>query len=80
MEINLVYNKIIEKLETLHYHSVVEDLQVVVEGAATGSEALTASGSYLSNLKNNDPLAYMSINELINDYLRYCKSNGLIIK
>ena len=80
MDINLVYSKIIEKLEASNNQNVIAELENSSAGAATGSEALMSSASYLSNLQHDNPLVYELIKELIKDYLKYCKENGLIIK
>ena len=80
MDINLVYNNIIEKLEASNNQDVIEELQSSLASAATGSEALMSSASYLLNLKHNNPLVYELIKELIKDYQKYCKENGLIVK
>ncbi len=80
MDINIVYNKIVEKLKTSNNAEVFTGLESSLAGAATGSEALTASASYLLSLKYKNPEAYIMIKDLIKDYLEYCKDNGLIIK
>ena len=80
MDINIVYNKIIEKLRASNNLDVIAELENSDAGAATGSEALMATGFYLSSLKRNNPSAYELIKEQIKEYLNYCKQNGLIIK
>ena len=80
MDINIVYNTIIEKLKASNNNDVIAELESSFAGAATGSEALMSSACYLSNLKQNKPLVYELIKEPIEDYLKYCKDNGLIIK
>lgn len=80
MDINLVYNKIIEKLEASDNQNIIAELEKSSAVATTGSEVLMSSASYLLNLKYNNPSVYELIKEQINDYLIYCKENGLIIK
>jgi hypothetical protein len=80
MDINLVYNKIIEKLKASDNLNVVAELENFIASAATGSEALMASAFYLSSLKHNNSSVYELIEEQIKEYLKYCKQNGLIIK
>ena len=80
MDINIVYNKMIEKLKAYNNLDVIADLENSDAGAVTGSEALMATGYYLSSLKRNNPLVYELIKEQIMEYLEYCKKNGIIIK
>ena len=80
MDINLVYNKIIENLRVSNNQKVIVELENASANASTGSEALMSSASYLSNLKKSNPSVYELIKYLIEDYLKYCKDNGLIIK
>ncbi len=80
MDINVVYNKMIDKLRASNNLEVLTELENSVAGAATGSEALMATGFYLEGLKNKKPLVYELLKEQIKEYLNYCKQNGLIIK
>lgn len=80
MDINKVYNEIVDKLKASNNLDVLKELESSDAGAATGSEALMATGFYLSNLKHNNSLIYELIKEQIKEYLKYCKENGLIIK
>lgn len=80
MDINIVYNRIVEKLKASNNQNILEELEGSLAGAATGSEALMSSASYLSKLKYNHPSVYELIREQIKDYIDYCKQNGLIIK
>ncbi len=82
MEINIdtVYNEIIEKLRSTNNFNIIDDLERSSMGAATGSEALMEQGSYLLLLRNNDPDVFTLIEEHINTYLKYCRQNGLMIR
>ncbi len=80
MDINIVYNKMIEKLRGSNNLDVITDLENSAIGAATGSEALMLTGGFLTSLKHNNHFAYDLIKEQIDEYLRYCKQNGLVIK
>jgi hypothetical protein len=80
MDINIIYDKMIEKLKESKKLDVIAELENSDAGAATGSEALMATGFYLSSLKNDNPLVYELIKEQILEYLKYCKQHGLIIK
>jgi hypothetical protein len=80
MDINSVYNKIIEKLRETNNLDIVEGLERSSMGASTGSEALVLTGNYLSNLKQNNPAIFQLIKEQIMDYFEYCKQNGLVIR
>ena len=73
MDINIVYNKMIEKLRTSNNLNVIADLENSDAGAVTGSEALMATGFYLSRLKHNNPLVYDLLKEEIMGYINYCK-------
>ena len=80
MNINTVYNKIIDKFRASNNLDVLVELENSDAGAATGSEALMATGFYLVSLKNKNPVVYELIKEQIREYLKYCKDYGLIIK
>ncbi len=80
MDINIAYNKMIEKLRASNSLDVITKLENSDAGAATGSEALMATGFYLVSLKHNNPSAYELIKEQIKEYLNYCNQNGLVIK
>lgn len=79
MDITELYNTIIERLNKSGYEDVSGDLERLLQGAITGSEALSSSVKFLSDLKNNNPLAYKLIDDLIIEYLKYCRKNGIII-
>jgi len=79
MDINVVYNKMIEKLKVSNNQDVIIEIKNSAIGAATGSEALMLTGFYLLRLKQNNPLVYQLIKEEIKKYLKYCNENGLII-
>lgn len=80
MDINDIYNKMVDKLRSSNNLDVLKGLENSDAGAATGSEALMATGFYLASLKKINPLAYELIKKQIDEYLKYCKKNGLIIK
>jgi hypothetical protein len=80
MDINIVYNKMVDKLRASNNLDVLSELENSDAGAATGSEALMATGFYLARLKNKNPLVYRLIEKQITEYLNYCQQNGLIIK
>lgn len=79
MNITEIYNQIIEKLDKFGYNYISGDLNKLLRAAATGGEGLESSGSYLFDLKKNNPAAYEIIKDLIEEYLEYCKQNGIII-
>lgn len=80
MDITELYNTIIERLNKSGYTDVVNNLESLLAAAATGSEALSSTGKYLFDLKKNEFMAYKSIKELIVEYIKYCKKNGIIIE
>lgn len=79
MDINIVFNKMIEKLRASNNLGVTAELENSVAGAATGGEGLALTGKCLFDLKYNNPSAYELIKNQIKEYLNYCKQNGLII-
>jgi hypothetical protein len=79
MDINIVYDEMVEKLKASNNLNVLKELENSDVGAATGSEALSMTGFYLSSLKNNNPSIYELLKEQIIEYLKYCKRNGIII-
>ena len=80
MNITEVYNGIIERLNKSGHSDVAKDLEDLLASAATGSEALGLTGKYLSDLKENKFLIYKSIKDLVIEYIKYCKKNGVIIE
>ena len=80
MDIDVIYERILEKLVILDELEIIDKLELSSAGAATGSEALMLTGSFLSNLKHNNSYLYTQLKEEIWEYLDYCKKNGLIIK
>jgi hypothetical protein len=80
MDINIVYNKIIKKLEDSNNLDIISNLEAASAGAATGSEGLVLTGGYLFDLKYNNPGVYELLKEQIVEYLKYCKQHGIIIK
>ncbi len=79
INIDIVYNKLIDKLKTSKYSDVISGIENSSAGAATGSEALMNQGSFLLNLKHSNPLAFEWVEAEINEYLDYCEQNGLYI-
>ena len=79
MDINIIYNKIIEKLESSNHSELITELENSSASAVTGSEGLIATGSYLLKLKKDNPLVYNLIEKEIKDYRKYCKQNGIIL-
>ncbi|MDR3711323.1 MAG: hypothetical protein P4L51_00785 [Puia sp.] len=79
MDINIVYDEMVEKLKASNNQNVLEELEKSDAGASTGSEALSMTGFYLSSLKRNNPSIYELLKEQIKEYLKYCQKNGIII-
>lgn len=79
LDINIIYNEIVEKLKVSNNEKAIVELERSASGAATGSEALMNQGSYLVELKNNDPAIFNLLERQINDYLKYCRQSGLTI-
>ena len=80
MDITELYNTIIERLNKSGHQAIATDLDNLTAAAATGGEGLESTGGYLFDLKKNNPLVYESIKELIAEYLKYCRRNGIIIE
>jgi hypothetical protein len=80
MDINIIYDEIVRKLKESGNFEVIANLENSAAGAATGSEALSATGWYLSNLKNTNPGIFESIKKEVGEFLEYCRENGLIIR
>lgn len=80
MDITELYNTIIERLNKSGHQAIVTDLENLTAAAATGGEGLESTGGYLLDLKKENPLVYESIKELIAEYLKYCRRNGIIIE
>ena len=80
IDINIVYDEIIEKLKTFNNPGIITELEKSAAGAATGSEGLMNQGSYLINLRYNNPSVFSLIEEQIGLYLKYCKQQGLSIR
>jgi hypothetical protein len=55
MDINIIYNKLIEKLKSSNNLNIIEDLERISASAVTGGEGLTFTGRYLLGLKENAP-------------------------
>jgi len=79
MNITELYNTIIERLNKSGHETIATDLENLLAAAATGGEGLSSTGRYLFDLKRNNQIAYKTIEDLIADYLKYCKQNGIII-
>lgn len=80
MDINELYNTIIDRLKEAGQTDKVKELDGLLSAASTGSEALGLTGKYLSDLKRNEFSVYEPIKHLISDYISYCKRNGVIIE
>jgi hypothetical protein len=80
MDITELYNTIIERLNKAGNKGMAEDLDNLLAAAATGGEGLSSTGKYLYDLKTDAPSVYKSIEELIVEYLKYCRKNGIIIE
>jgi hypothetical protein len=80
MDINQIYDRIVNELKALNSLNIIVELEDSISGAASGSEALMSSASYLKSLKESNPEIYGSLKSLINEYLDYCKVNGLLIR
>lgn len=79
MDINIVYNEIIEILKESDELATISKLETLLAAAATGSEGLASTGKYLFDLRKNSPKIYESIKEPVAKYLKYCERNGIII-
>ena len=79
IDINLVYDTLIDKLREANELSVIEEIKNSSAGAVTGSEALGMQGSHLVSLKYSNPTAFKLIEQEVNKYLKYCEQHGLII-
>lgn len=80
VDINIVYDGMIEKLRSANKIDVITGLNNSNAGAVTGSEGLMLTGSYLLSLRDTDPMIFELIKEEISKYLKYCRQIGLIIK
>lgn len=80
LDINIVYNEIIEKLKASNYAHIIMELEKSDAGAVTSSEALMNQASYLLSLRQNNPSAFNLIESQIENYLKYCRQYGLIIR
>ena len=79
MGITELYNLIIEKLNKSGYATIAEDLERLLAAAATGGEGLSSTGKYLFDLQAKNYEAYDLIKDLIAEYLKYCRRNGINI-
>jgi hypothetical protein len=79
MNITELYNAIIERLNKSGYETIATDLDNLTAAAATGGEGLESTGGYLFDLRKNNHKAYDVIKDLIAEYLKYCRQNGIII-
>ena len=80
MDINIIYNKLIEKLKSSNNLNIIEDLERISAGAVTGGEGLTFTGRYLLDLKENAPSVFLLLEDDIIDYKKYCKRYGITFK
>ena len=79
MNITEIYNSIIKRLNEFGYQAISSDLNRLLAAESTVGEGLESSGGYLFDLKKSNPAAYELIKDLINEYLKYCRENGIII-
>jgi hypothetical protein len=79
LDINLVYDTLINKLREANQLAVIEGIEKSPAGAATGSEALGMQGSHLVSLRYVNPTAFKLIEQEVIKYLKYCEQQGLII-
>ncbi len=80
IDINKVYNSIVEKLKGSNNGEVILELGKSSAGAATGSEALMMQASYMLSLKKLHPGVFKIIEDEIGSYLNYCHNHGLYPK
>lgn len=80
IDINIIYNEIVKKLKASNYTNIITQLEKSNAGAVTGSEALMSQGSYLLSLRQSNPSVFNLIETQIENYLKYCRQNGLIIQ
>lgn len=80
INIDLVYNKMIEKLKSSNYLDEISGIEKSSLGAVTGSEALMDQGFYLLSLQDSSPSAFKLIQPEVDQYFNYCKQNGLVIR
>lgn len=80
MDIDFIYNKIIEVLKGSNHENIAKELENSIARGSTGSESLMLSTSYLLYLKHSNPKVYDLIKMQVQDYLNYCNQNGLSIK
>jgi hypothetical protein len=80
IDINLVYDTLINKLREANQLTVFEGIENSSAGAVTGSEALGMQGSHLVSLKYSNPTAFKLTEQEVIKYLEYCKQHGLIIR
>lgn len=80
IDINSIYNLIVEKLRNSNHSEVILELEKSNAGAATGSEALLMQASYLLSLKKLQPLIFKIIEDEIKNYIKFCEKNGLFPK
>lgn len=77
MNIDSIYNKIIDNLEKAGLTDNVKNLEDLLAKASTGSEALSLTGKYLFDLLKTKSVTHNSIKPLILEYLKYCEINGI---
>jgi hypothetical protein len=80
MNINEIYNTIIDRLKEAGQTDKVKELEDLLSSASTASEALGLTGQYLITLKTNEISNNNSLKTLIENYINYCKENGVVIK
>jgi hypothetical protein len=76
IDINIVYNQLIEKLKTSEYSDEIPHIQNLLTGATTGNEALASQAHYLVTLRSSNFPAFKLVEKEINEYLEYCRQCG----
>ena len=79
MDINIVYNKIIEKLRASNNLDVITELENSDAGAATGKFFFSLF-FFFSGLNHNNPLVYELIKIKIKEFLKFKKKEGFYKK
>lgn len=79
MNANTIIDSIKSKLNAGHYNSEADDINEYITDRSAEEEKLATVGRHLVDLQFNDPQAYYLIEDDIDDYLKYCESEGIII-
>ncbi|MCR5861193.1 hypothetical protein LRS05_03110 [Flavobacterium sp. J372] len=62
------------------FPEIVDGIKDCIISGSTGGEIIFNVGGYLSDLKFNNPEAYVTIEKEISSYLKMCKENGIFFK